>query len=82
MKSNTIRLNRRNYSRLCIIFILCYETLKSIEIEWKIHCKNNSHVKMDKTKTIDLSHHKKQEYCTSRLKYRDGKKLTAVKAFI
>lgn len=27
----------------------------------------------------DLSHHKQREYCTSRLRYRDGRMLTAVK---
>lgn len=34
---------------------------------------------MDKLKSIDLSHHKRYEYCTSRLRYRDGRRLTAVK---
>lgn len=29
----------------------------------------------------ELSHHKRQEYCTTRPKYRQGKKLTAVKVY-
>lgn len=27
----------------------------------------------------DLSHHKRFEYCTNRLNYRNGRKLTAIK---
>ncbi|XP_055319308.1 RNA-binding protein 48 [Sitodiplosis mosellana] len=36
---------------------------------------------MDNQKQNDLSHHKQLEYCTNRLKYRDGRKLTAVKVY-
>ncbi|XP_031630076.1 RNA-binding protein 48 isoform X2 [Contarinia nasturtii] len=36
---------------------------------------------MEKTNHVDLSHHKKREYCTNRLRYRDGRKLTAVKVY-
>ncbi|XP_055836709.1 RNA-binding protein 48 [Episyrphus balteatus] len=33
------------------------------------------------TSNNDLSHHKQQEYCTTRPRYRQGKKLTAVKVY-
>lgn len=34
---------------------------------------------MDALPKKDLSHHKQFEYCTKRPKYRDGRRLTAVK---
>lgn len=40
---------------------------------WKFPCE------MENAQQKDLSHHKRLEYCTSRLKYRDGRKLTAIK---
>lgn len=33
----------------------------------------------DQAKNLDLSHHKQFEYCTNRPKYRNSRKLTAVK---
>lgn len=35
--------------------------------------------RMEKPQELDLSHHKRFEYCTKRLNYRDGRKLTAIK---
>lgn len=35
--------------------------------------------KMEKPDRSDLSHHKQHKYCTNRPKYRDGRRLTAVK---
>ena len=32
-----------------------------------------------KDEIIKLAHHEQQEYCTTRARYRQGKKLTAVK---
>lgn len=34
---------------------------------------------MEKPDQSDLSHHKQLKYCTNRPKYRDGRRLTAVK---
>lgn len=34
---------------------------------------------MEKPEPKDLSHHKRLDYCTNRPRYRDGRKLTAVK---
>lgn len=43
---------------------------------------NNDIVDTMEQEQHDLSHHKRLEYCTSRLSYRDGRKLTAVKVNI
>lgn len=37
---------------------------------------------MDQSNATDLTHHTKFKYCHNRLKYRDGKKSTAVKVQI
>lgn len=34
---------------------------------------------MEKSSNLNLAHHNQHKYCTNRLKYRDGKRLTAVK---
>lgn len=34
---------------------------------------------MENSQNLDLTHHKRHEYCTNRLNYRNGRKLTAIK---
>lgn len=48
-----------------------------------LYTKKKNKKKMEENKTqINLSHHTRHEYCTNRLKYRDGRISTAVKVII
>lgn len=65
---------------ICCLHSLLSFRNKNISFENKVvklELKPNS--QMEKPQSLDLSHHKRLEYCTNRLNYRNGRKLTAIK---